>query len=325
VEEVSWFVTSEGGPHNTVTVAVLGLDGQGVPDLNQVYYLNENAPNTDDSWTTLTLPEPVEAPNGFYVGLLYPGFLGIGMDDGIVAPYEFIPGTHWLAMDWTNGGWDNPENFDFNNNFMIRATGLSFGELDNRYVSNNQTPDPSFRDNFRSSELAEPIVTETLNNERFFTNSYKIYLDEDVIDYGFIGNEFDITILANGTHTMGIAAVYDEGESDLVEITFDYDDGTSVENSVIEATSLIGNYPNPFNPTTAISFNLKTTGNVELSIYNIKGQKVTTLVQANLLAGSHMVEWNGTDESGNNAASGIYFYSLHTNRYTSTKKMILMK
>ena len=157
------------------------------------------------------------------------------------------------------------------------------------------------------------------------TNSYNIYQNGDIIDYGFEGNEYDITFLPSGTYTMGIAALYDEGESTIEEITFTYDDGTSVDNSVVKATSLIGNYPNPFNPNTAISFNLKTAGNVELSIYNIKGQKVTNLVQENLLAGSHMVEWNGTDESGNNAASGIYFYRLHTSRYTSTKKMILMK
>jgi len=325
VEEVSWFVTSEGGPHHTVTVAVLGLDGQGIPDLNQIYYLNESAPNNDDSWTTLTLPEPIEAPNGFYVGLLYPGFLGIGMDDGIVAPYEFTPGTHWMAMDWINGGWDNPENYDFPNNFMIRANGLSFGELDSRDVAYSPEFNPEFRDNFRSSELAEPMVTETFNNERFFTNSYNIYLGDTMIEYGYEGTEYPLTSLGSGTHTIGIAALYDEGESDLVEITFDYDDGTSAENSVVKATSLIGNYPNPFNPNTAISFNLKTAGNVELSIYNIKGQKVTTLLHENLLAGAHLVEWNGTDENGQNSASGIYFYRLHTSRYTSTKKMILMK
>ncbi|MDP8204943.1 MAG: C25 family cysteine peptidase [Candidatus Tenebribacter mawsonii] len=88
---------------------------------------------------------------------------------------------------------------------------------------------------------------------------------------------------------------------------------------------LHANFPNPFNPTTTISFSLKEAGNVDLDVYNIKGQKVKTLIHANLPAENHQVVWNGKDDSGKSVSSGIYFYKMKTASYTSTRKMILLK
>ena len=90
-------------------------------------------------------------------------------------------------------------------------------------------------------------------------------------------------------------------------------------------TALKGNYPNPFNPTTTISYSVKTAGPVQLDIYNILGQKVKTLVNDNVPAGNHSVTWNGKDANNRNVASGIYFYRMKAGKYTSTKKMIMMK
>ncbi|MCF7814078.1 MAG: FG-GAP-like repeat-containing protein [Candidatus Cloacimonetes bacterium] len=96
-------------------------------------------------------------------------------------------------------------------------------------------------------------------------------------------------------------------------------------NSVI--ISNIYNYPNPFNPTTMIFFELTQNSEVQLTIYNMLGQKITTLVDENLEAGQKQAAWNGTDREGKKVTSGIYFYELHVKDtdYTSTKKMILLK
>ncbi len=88
---------------------------------------------------------------------------------------------------------------------------------------------------------------------------------------------------------------------------------------------LNSNYPNPFNPTTTIYFSTQESGPVNLSIYNIKGQKVKTLVNSNLKADSHSVIWNGTDENNHKVSSGVYFYKLTTGKTRKIKKMILMK
>jgi len=90
-------------------------------------------------------------------------------------------------------------------------------------------------------------------------------------------------------------------------------------------TSLSGNYPNPFNPETTISFSIKNQTQVTLDIYNLKGQKVKTLVSEKKSAGSHDVVWNGTDETGKPVSSGVYFYRMQAGDYSSTRKMMLMK
>ena len=96
--------------------------------------------------------------------------------------------------------------------------------------------------------------------------------------------------------------------------------------STTEAFKLYQNYPNPFNPTTTIKFNTDITEkNTELIIYNIKGQKVKTLVNEKLNTGMQQVIWNGKDEKGKSVSSGIYFYKLDCGDYTSVRKMILMK
>jgi hypothetical protein len=85
------------------------------------------------------------------------------------------------------------------------------------------------------------------------------------------------------------------------------------------------NTPNPFNPSTDIRFALPKAGKVTLSIYNVLGQHVTTLVDDYMNAGYQTVNWDGTDRHGGVAASGVYFYRLKTDAFTDTKKMLLLK
>jgi hypothetical protein len=80
------------------------------------------------------------------------------------------------------------------------------------------------------------------------------------------------------------------------------------------------NYPNPFNPTTMIDYQLSMTGDVELGIYNLLGEKIATLVSETQSPGSHTVEW---DASG--FAGGVYFYKIELGNYQKTKKMVLVK
>jgi flagellar hook assembly protein FlgD len=90
-------------------------------------------------------------------------------------------------------------------------------------------------------------------------------------------------------------------------------------------TKLKGNYPNPFNPTTDIAFSVNEVGNVKIEVFNVKGQKVKTLVDETRSAGSYNVTWNGLDDNGNDVTSGVYFYRMDTESYSKTNKMILLK
>jgi hypothetical protein len=85
------------------------------------------------------------------------------------------------------------------------------------------------------------------------------------------------------------------------------------------------NYPNPFNPETNILFSIPENTDVSLNIYNIKGQKIDTLVNSRLSAGQHNLIWKGKDSNNNPVPSGVYLYKLKAGTYTLTKKMILLK
>ena len=87
----------------------------------------------------------------------------------------------------------------------------------------------------------------------------------------------------------------------------------------------ISNYPNPFNPTTTIAFSLQNKESVSLEIFNVKGQKVKTLLKNEILTGNQKILWNGKDNHGNNVGSGIYFSRIKTESETAVGKMVLIK
>lgn len=98
------------------------------------------------------------------------------------------------------------------------------------------------------------------------------------------------------------------------------------DNDNIFRTYLKGNYPNPFNPETTVSFQIKNGGsNTEIAVYNTKGQLIKTLHNGFLNQGNHSISWNGTTQNGGKAASGIYFLKMKTDDNEFTHKMLLIK
>ena len=85
------------------------------------------------------------------------------------------------------------------------------------------------------------------------------------------------------------------------------------------------NYPNPFNPTTDISFTIGQTSDINLTIYNLLGQKVRVLENASRQAGTHTLRWDGRDQMGQDVSTGVYLYTLTNGTKSITKKMALMK
>ncbi|MBC8416310.1 MAG: T9SS type A sorting domain-containing protein [Candidatus Cloacimonetes bacterium] len=100
----------------------------------------------------------------------------------------------------------------------------------------------------------------------------------------------------------------------------------SADDNQVQIVNLqLRNYPNPFNPETIISYQLSEESPIEIIIYNIKGQKVKTLVDEYISAGNHTVVWNGTDANGNLVCSGVYLYKLEAGDLQEVKKMVLLK
>ena len=92
------------------------------------------------------------------------------------------------------------------------------------------------------------------------------------------------------------------------------------EEAFSRSFNLYPNYPNPFNPSTTISFTLSNASRVSLLIYDIHGREVESLIEGIQPAGSHSIEWNAS-----NLASGVYFYRLTADEFIQTRKMILIK
>lgn len=99
----------------------------------------------------------------------------------------------------------------------------------------------------------------------------------------------------------------------------------SQQTAVISDFHLQKNYPNPFNPSTTITFTFPASGYINLSIYDLSGRKVRTLIDKHISAGTHQVKWDGTDDFGNKVVSGIYLYTLKSSTLKKTKKMILLR
>jgi hypothetical protein len=140
--------------------------------------------------------------------------------------------------------------------------------------------------------------------------------------------EYDIpATFIPGTVRVGINCVSNDAFIFMVD-DFVMDLGaTANEDPVVPVinTALHGNFPNPFNPETTISYSVKGTSPVTVEIYNTKGQKVKTLVNETKGEGNYTVKWDGTDNNNQKVTSGVYFYRMNSGKYTSSKKMILMK
>ena len=138
--------------------------------------------------------------------------------------------------------------------------------------------------------------------------------------YG-LGDHID-AIIALGYYRFGNAKLVPRDSLDVIGHTTGIDDG---QVAVPTDFALQQNYPNPFNPTTEIEYSIAAAGNYSINIYNILGQKLKTLINANLPVGSYKVQWDGTDENHQFVGSGIYFYSLKGKNLNLTRKMILLK
>ncbi|NQV18637.1 MAG: T9SS type A sorting domain-containing protein [Armatimonadetes bacterium] len=154
--------------------------------------------------------------------------------------------------------------------------------------------------------------------------SYNVYRNGVVICNVTSTFYLDVNV-PPGTYVYNTTAVYCGGW----ESGFSNDaifDNSDVEDTPLPlVTELNGNYPNPFNPETSIKFALNESGQVRIDVFNLKGQHIRTVVNEHLEASYHSVVWDGKDANGVNVSSGVYFYKMDATKYTSIRKMVLMK
>jgi hypothetical protein len=182
-----------------------------------------------------------------------------------------------------------------------------------------------------SAEFISPDIHLSWNAPNRDLASYRVYrngtlLAEDIFETSYIDADPGYNVW-----TYHVSAVYDGGwESELSE-PVEIAGGVGTIETLTPSLKLIGNYPNPFNPTgvgrspcTTIVFSINTQSGEEatLEIFNMKGEKIR---QYSIFSNQSSIVWNGTDESGKPVSSGIYFYRLKSGSDLETRKMLLLR
>ncbi len=179
-------------------------------------------------------------------------------------------------------------------------------------------------------DKVNPVFNGTLPYVSIFpTAENGIYEFDGTAGSQFIGELCALKDLPDGTFVLlgfPLFFFYEDGVEAFFDQLLDEIGETGVEENIILPDCFYSFfYPNPFNPSSTIEFNLPEENVVSLNIFNIKGQKVRTLIDEQKPAGKHTTVWNGKNSSGQPVSSGVYFYVLKAGTYGKTEKMILLK
>ncbi len=162
---------------------------------------------------------------------------------------------------------------------------------------------------FASMPGSDNISTQVIRVGRFRIESSNYFDIDPIVDWNFSGN---ISTILTGSFFINIT----DSSNHYSSLALSADDITEISDF-----ELYQNYPNPFNPSTIIKFNLPKEGKVKLAVFNILGEQVVELIDAEMQEGIHEINFNGA-----NLASGVYVYRLDiANQFSDIKKMMLVK
>jgi hypothetical protein len=236
---------------------------------------------------------------------------------GVRSVYQ-LPNGHLLTTSGTS-----LYEIDENTGAIIRtiATGLSFQYISLYDYSIVPVELKSFTASVNDNDVTLNWETASEMNNSGFQIERKSTGDYEVI--GFLPGFGTTTEPRSYSFTdAGLQSehyIYRLKQIDL-DGSFEYSDEIQVEVTIPDAFALEQNYPNPFNPSTKINFSLAVDSKVSLKVFDVLGQEVATLINSNLLAGSHNVDFSAA-----NINSGVYFYRIQAGSFVETKKMVLMK
>ncbi|MDP2172625.1 MAG: chitobiase/beta-hexosaminidase C-terminal domain-containing protein, partial [Candidatus Cloacimonadaceae bacterium] len=266
-------------------------------------------------------------------GVLFPD-TGENFANGTVYPIANLDGSQTINLRTTF--------YDVNYigtqmpNVPVRLTGIPNSRTDGNYLTPRNANDFFLAEFLAPSFLTAEVFAGThvlltwgftgglpwgLSGFQIFRNNQLIATENDPN----LTNLVDVP--PPGTYTFFVKAIYfgeyaSPPSQTASVITGSSNDDPGTPNLL---TALIGNHPNPFNPSTSISFSLKEAGIVHIDIYNQKGQLVKNLLDESKNAGVHSAVWNGNDNNGKPVSSGIYYYRMQSGSYGSTRKMLMLK
>ena len=135
-------------------------------------------------------------------------------------------------------------------------------------------------------------------------------------------------LLDEAIYTASIIINHNGGTPDTVAVTMNVSSTAGIEEQIVsipERVNLYQNFPNPFNPSTIIRYELPKDSQVKLDIFDVKGRYIRSLSDNTEAAGTHNVQWDSRDSQGRKVPNGVYFYTITTNDFTQTNKMVFIK
>ncbi len=195
------------------------------------------------------------------------------------------------------------------------------------FGAENEVPPPA--ENLSITGVGADVILSWELPEINDFGSMKVYMndgEEDILIDNSHGLQYYYTIEEPGIYDFYVVTCdYSGQESEPSEsVRYIYAEGTGQPESPAY-TGLSGIYPNPFNPTTNIAFSLKKPENTRIDIYNIRGQRVTTLVNERMPQGDHHVTWQGVDCNDKRVASGVYLIRFEAGETSQIRKALLLK
>jgi len=214
-------------------------------------------------------------------------------------------------------------------------------------ISNEcQMPVDCFADPCLASECSFYPDAECVSNycggcwADYYLNGELIYCDSSTDCFDLTGIDFGLCEMLLGIGWVNDSCVYVSG-CGFVADSVNYSDAffssmdeciqscvfvSNVEiNQLPIVFNLYNNFPNPFNPTTTLRYDLPEDALVNITIYDMMGRQVKTLVNSSQIAGYITIQWDATNDHGKPVSAGIYLYQIHTGEYMQTKKMVLLK
>jgi hypothetical protein len=189
---------------------------------------------------------------------------------------------------------------------------IGVGDYQSRLVLINDVSFDNPSGNYATNPAQNYAISDATGAMTFRTSFY----DVDYIDTPMHTGSFNVA---------GIIAHFQETAQITPRMLADFNPVSNDDPTLAPAqVSLLGNYPNPFNPNTTIQFQMEKAAPAKLTIFNQKGQIVKSY-DVNATQGINNLHWNGLDNSGKAVSSGVYFFRLKSGSYSSTKKMVLMK
>jgi flagellar hook assembly protein FlgD len=343
---------------HSVTWNCKNTSGVEVPDGNYKIWIEFTEGNTSGPWTSFTFTKGTSAQSQSPANQTYFHNIVLNFTPAAVIGAPVDLQASLTGINTVNLTWSAPASITGLTAYKVYRNGSLISTITN-LTTTTYTDTPSIGNQtyavtaiFGTSESTQSnvatvnivpiieapsnlqVVTIEANNvtlswsapvSTFGLTGFKVYRDGVMVTTVTPATTSFMDTASIGDHSYYVTAVFGTTDSDpsnsiTVSITANQDN-----TGIAGVTALNGNYPNPFNPETNIRFTLAKNQHAKLSIYNFKGQKVRELVSGNLTAGDHAISWNGTDDSENKVASGLYYYRLETNNQILIKKMIMLK